>query len=443
VRDAWNRYFHASYGAARPYLFSKVFFLLLALDTWMLMIGHAGRYGVLGFNVAHFNWLDALQPVPSPGVYIGVLLLTGLLSLHLFFTGLSTIPALLLCTLYTYSWSMSMLDSYQHHYFVSLVLLCIAFFPRVGGAELHPADAAASRSPLKARGFGFPLLGVLVAIVYVYTAIAKMDAAWVDGHTIYKIGSAREGFAGLVAYLGRFGIEEERAWSLIATFVIPQELFMGVGYLVAVTRDRSDHWAVRLVCALAFLLALTLHVGAENMGLKIGWFSYYMLVLGTCFLLPLGAVDALARVFSLPARTLQAFMVEWEQETLPPAGQLALAAGAAVVVAGAGHLLDLPGAQTATLLAGAVVVALAVAAVMRGRDPRRGVTAVTAAAITMWLAIVSSDVRWEYYRYAGGDHYRRSEYAEALRDYVKGERYAPEGETRQPRIDKLRTILSR
>jgi hypothetical protein len=61
----------------------------------------------------------------------------------------------------------------------------------------------------------------------------------------------------------------------------------------------------------------------------------------------------------------------------------------------------------------------------------------------MWLAIVSSDVRWEYYRFAGGDHYRRGEYAEALRDYVKGERYAPEGETRQPRIDKLRTILSR
>ena len=47
--------------------------------------------------------------------------------------------------LYTFSWSMSMLDSYQHHYFVSLVLLCLAFFPPTAAAEIHAAAAVACR----------------------------------------------------------------------------------------------------------------------------------------------------------------------------------------------------------------------------------------------------------------------------------------------------------
>ena len=47
--------------------------------------------------------------------------------------------------LYTYSWSMSMLDSYQHHYFVSLILLCMIFFPRVTALELLLLGPAAAR----------------------------------------------------------------------------------------------------------------------------------------------------------------------------------------------------------------------------------------------------------------------------------------------------------
>ena len=50
----FDRYFHGENGAARAVLFEKSFLALLAFDTWMLMIGHAGRYGVGGFNVAHF-----------------------------------------------------------------------------------------------------------------------------------------------------------------------------------------------------------------------------------------------------------------------------------------------------------------------------------------------------------------------------------------------------
>jgi hypothetical protein len=45
---------------------------LAAVDTWLLMIPRGGRYGAGGFNVAHFAWIDALFPVPTPRAYVGI-----------------------------------------------------------------------------------------------------------------------------------------------------------------------------------------------------------------------------------------------------------------------------------------------------------------------------------------------------------------------------------
>src|SRR5215510_6447328 len=101
------------------------------------MIGHAGRYGVDGFNVAHFGWLDALMPTPTAALYVGVLLGTGLLALAAALSGPRRPALAALFLLYTFSWSMSMLDSYQHHYFVSSVLLCLVFFPQLRASDVH------------------------------------------------------------------------------------------------------------------------------------------------------------------------------------------------------------------------------------------------------------------------------------------------------------------
>ena len=43
------------------------------------MVGHAGRYGADGFNVAHFALLDAYQSLPTPELYIGVLIMVAIL----------------------------------------------------------------------------------------------------------------------------------------------------------------------------------------------------------------------------------------------------------------------------------------------------------------------------------------------------------------------------
>ncbi len=512
--NAFERFFYSEHGASRAYLFSKLFLLMLALDTWMLMIGHAGRYGVAGFNVAHFAWLDALQPLPSARSYVAVLLLTGLLALVIALTGIRRSSVLVLFALYTYSWSMSMLDSYQHHYFLSLILLCLAFFPQTSALEIHPPlppepgrkqrrrersgqpqaahaeragfvyassvlaialayatiDArghtwvafflfaaalaiatwlytpARSAPPLLRPGFGFSLLGATVAIVYTFTAIAKMDRSWVQGHTIRQISSADQAFAGLVEYAGRFGLPRERLWSLLATLVIPQELTLAACYLLAVHQDRLGSRLVRALCGLGFGLAIVLHVGAEAMGLQIGWFSYYMLALACCFLLPLPVVDRLATVFTWPARFLQHQALEWEAQGPPPKlASLALALLCAGLLGLVGFMIDLPGALLACAPAGVALLAVTAAALYARspRDPRRHAVATALAAVGMWLAIANSDVRWDFYRYLGGDLKRRGELAPALETYLEGERFAPPGESRAKQIRELRQALGR
>ena len=70
--SGFDNYFHGRFASARAYVLQRLLLSMLALDVWMLMIGHAGRYGTAGFNVAHFRWLDAIIPIPSPELYIGV-----------------------------------------------------------------------------------------------------------------------------------------------------------------------------------------------------------------------------------------------------------------------------------------------------------------------------------------------------------------------------------
>jgi hypothetical protein len=451
---ALERYFHGSYRAVRPYLFAKLFLAMVALDTWMLMIGHAGRYGVDGFNVAHFRWLDRVQPVPSAALYVGVLVLTGLLALCIALCGLHPVALCALCVLYTFSWSMSMLDSYQHHYFVSSILLCMVFFPRVRGTDFASPPTAATAAqqresgPQVVSGFGYNLLGVTVGVLYTYTSIAKLDAAWCAGHTIRRISSAETAFAPLVGWCVRMGLPAERFWSLLATSVIPLELCVALGYLLALRQDTSERRWLRWACTLSWLLAMTLHFGADFMGLQIGWFSDYMILLACVFLLPGRIVELLGGLVIWPARFAAAQLVDWHDDdgsaahSLPTLG---LSAAIAVVLGLVGRMLDLPGAQTACLLAAVALLGLTTWAVWRGRAAqlRTLILGTGIAALLMWGAIARSDVRWDFYRYLGGDLKRRGQPEAALDAYRKGERYAPSGQSRRDKIDELERQLGR
>jgi hypothetical protein len=518
--NAFDRYFHAPFAAARAFLFSRVFLVLVALDAWTLMIGHAGRYGVDGFNVAHFAWLDWLLPQPTAAGYIGVLIATGLLALTLAIGGTRRLALAGLFLLYTLSWAMSMLDSYQHHYFVSSVLLCLVFFPEVGASRVHPPPAATAEAasssrkkakrakreteppkpratlqiyiglawlavaafafipsetntflklvigaafaaavagvylarrttdPVRAEGFGFNLLGATAGILYVYTSIAKLDAGWRDGHTITRISAAKRVYAPLVKLAESFGIGEDSFWSLFATSVIPIEFTIAITYLVSVRADSTQARWPRHVALAGWVLAMMLHVGAEAMDLEIGWFSYYMMLFACAFLLPARIVDSLAALIALPAsfvRTQLADLLAAEPEKPGRAGTLAITVAVAVMLCMVGFQLDLPGAIGASI-ACAVVLAGAVAALSLREGPaapRSLALGAGAAAALMWVAIATSQARWDFYRFLGGDLKTRGEPAAALEAYERGERYAPKGQTRKSQIEALRKQLGR
>ncbi len=134
----FERYLFARVDSVRPWLLQRLFLVLFAFDCWVDHASHAGRYGFGGFNVAHFDWLDALAPMPSPGLYVGTILLAGLVAFAMAMTRPSRLGLGIVCALYTYGWAMSMLDSYQHHYLLSLVLLAMTFFPRLVRDDVFP-----------------------------------------------------------------------------------------------------------------------------------------------------------------------------------------------------------------------------------------------------------------------------------------------------------------
>jgi hypothetical protein len=63
------------------------------------------------------------------------------------------------------------------------------------------------------------------------------------------------------------------------------------------------------------------------------------------------------------------------------------------------------------------------------------------AAVLMLSAIAVTEVRWDYYRFLGGDLQRRGESRAALSAYLKGERYAPAGSSRRNKIRQLQREL--
>ena len=80
LESPFDRYVFGPVAPVRPYLLLRLTLLLLAFDCWVDLIPHAGRYGVGDFNVAHFGILEIL-PTPTPGIYIGTMVLCGWLAM--------------------------------------------------------------------------------------------------------------------------------------------------------------------------------------------------------------------------------------------------------------------------------------------------------------------------------------------------------------------------
>jgi hypothetical protein len=150
-----------------------VLFGLLAVDA-LMQIRHAPRYGAGGFNVGNLGIFDSLGP--TRGSYQ----VAELLNAYLFVLaacGVATrlaIPAA--AAIYGWLYFGSQLDSYQHHYLVSMVLVVACFVP-----WRKPGDATPTT---RIRTWAVRLLLIEVAIMYLWAAISKMAPAWLDGRTL-------------------------------------------------------------------------------------------------------------------------------------------------------------------------------------------------------------------------------------------------------------------
>jgi HTTM domain len=171
---AWDRYWFGPVAGVRPYLILKIVLCLLAFDVWRHRIPLGWEYGANGFNVAQFYWLDAVQPVPSPELYVGLMLTVGILALVCALTDPGRWARALLAVLFSYGWLMSLLNVYQHYYLLSLVLIAFVFFPRSRAQDLYALPAVRPT----ASAWAYRLLGVTLAIVYLFTVVTKLDAEW-------------------------------------------------------------------------------------------------------------------------------------------------------------------------------------------------------------------------------------------------------------------------
>ena len=354
-------HFLAPVAAVRPFLFVRLLYLLLAVDIWLHFVGRSVIYGVDGFNVAHFAWLDAIAPQPTAALYTGLMIVISFAALAVGLFGRHLPLMILVCVLFTYGWAVSQLDSYQHHYFLSLLLFLSLFLP-----DLKPAQGPWRWGMVTA--WVFPLIGAQMAILYFYTAIAKMDARWLTGAVVGNLSTAGEGpSTQAVPILGP--MLGQTIWPILAVGAIVGEILLALGYVLAMGRDRGRprFWPVAMgVC---WITAMGLHIGIEWFHLKIGLFSYYMMALACLFFLPASWLARVALALSGPLSRLEGGLARRIASPAVSAGWIIAAIALAVMVPLGMNSLQVPAAGGGLIAAGLLFALLFLhAAWMRDRS---------------------------------------------------------------------------
>ncbi|MFT3923534.1 MAG: hypothetical protein QM778_13455 [Myxococcales bacterium] len=436
--------FVALYHPARAFLLRRGLYLLLAFDAWLVMLEHGGRYGAGDFNVAHFSWLDALVGVPSPALYVGLLICAGLLSLILTFVRASRPARLLLAGLYTFSWAISLHDSYQHHYLLSWLLLWAAFVPEPASHEL------VEDQPAPVRAVGLTLTAFSCAIVYSFTAVSKSSPEWRSGAVLARlIPAGKEGAQNPVAQLRDWAssLLEMPAQRILAWFslsLLVLQLVVALAYAVSPGRDQAGVRGPRAwICGVGLAAAVAFHLGTELTGVfEIGWFSYYMLWVSCVLLAPSAWLAWPTRRLARALLPLGRLLVD-ENGPAAPWWLYAVALSGLMLACGVG--LDLPGAIVAC---GAT--SLWLVAVLAGRHvrseagaPERWALSAVVACASLWCALTLTPVRFDFYRRWAGEISRLGQTAQALTLYRKAEKYAPPGASRARQIEFLERQLGK
>ncbi|MEM9353772.1 MAG: HTTM domain-containing protein, partial [Planctomycetota bacterium] len=391
----------APISASRPLLLEKFVLLLLAADIWSTRSGGASRYDADEFQLAHFGWLDALQPTPNETIYLATLVLTGLLSVTLAVANLGLVWRLALVVLYSYTWAMSRLDSYQHHYLLSWVLLCVAFFPTLRLSEVANTEKG---RPL-ACAWAWRLLGLLIAMVYVWTSVAKLDDVWRSGAGLAQLSGAKNLLSPFAAlFPGRLGVY---AFAANATIVV--ELMIAAGYAVsALAADQSGRFT-RLLSWVSWALAIALHAGFELAGLKIGWFSYWMIAAACVYFLPDPALQAVVqRIRKAWLRFIEMSRSLFPDEEKHPTTALGMLFPTIVLCLGIPRMIDLPGVGVAAAAAWAAAALHCVS--RRSQKSLEIMVGLTLAVLLLFTCVLATGPQSQFYTYRLAQLQRRGDW---------------------------------
>ncbi len=332
--------------------------------------------------MSHLPFLDGILPVPSR-IAVGVLfVLQAYLALRVVMGVAIKGSVRLLAGLYGYTYFISQLDAYQHHYLVFLLLVIACTIPWDEAA--HP-EGEPEKEPRTVVSWGLRLLTVQLAFLYLWAAISKMSPLWLNGtalsgqlgidwvrHAIqFVFGSASRGDPG--------------GFAAMAKLIMVAELVLAAGVLV------------RWMWPAVWLIGIGFHISVELSGYRIGLFSYFMLGLYVLFL-PDVVVAVGARAWHWGTDRATALLRrtgDGARDLAWPALAVALAAGAALVAA-------IP-LEAKWLTIGAITLAGLVAAIAAGRRRALAVAVVHVIACAALLGLNAVDNQtFDYYKFLAG-----------------------------------------
>jgi hypothetical protein len=259
-RSILDRFAFGPVAAVRPWLFAKVLYLILALDVWHTLVAPAWRYGAAGFNVAHFALLDAL-PMPTRQAYVGMLVIVGALAfVAAFLPRTPRALSIAIAVLYTWGWSCSMLDSYQHHYLLTVLLVTACLFPQHTARDLFgdeagsraPANPAKKKAPAaklaslgphglvaRVRSLAWALTTTFAGIVYAFTAVSKAEPDWRSGEALRNITQSGGTMPDVMALVDALGIDHATFFHAMGLQTIGIQVLCALAYLTATLRDSA------------------------------------------------------------------------------------------------------------------------------------------------------------------------------------------------------------
>ncbi len=403
----WRRFwFEFRVPAAKLNLLRVTFFGVLAVDQFT-NLAHAPRYGAGGFNVSQLPFLDGILPMPGR-IAIGLLfVLQAYLALRVMMGVAIKGSVRLLAGLYAYTYFISQLDAYQHHYLVFLLLIVACTIPWDEAA--HPTGEAPTDGPRTIASWGLRLLTVQLAFLYLWAAISKMSPLWLDGSALSgQLGVPWVRHAIEVVF-GSASRGDPGGFAAMAKLIMIAELVLAAGVLI------------RWMWPAVWLIGMGFHISVELSGYRIGLFSYFMMGLYVLFL-PDVVIATGARAWHWLTDATATGLRRAGEAMRPlawPLLAIALIAGAALV-----GVIPL---EARWLTVGAITLAGLVAAIAGGRRRAQAVAMVHVLACGLILVMQLVDNQtFDYYKFLGGTSRRLGDKQTAAYAYQRLTEVSPD-----------------